>query len=231
MTEQRPPTESELVEFVRSIDVRAPDSLHRRVEALVAASARGRRTRGAGSPSRPFGLAPRLAAAGGIAAAVAAVAIVVGVSGGSSQMTQRDAVALTLSTATHRAPAESRTNHSELAASVEGVAFPYWQDRLGWRSVGERTDHVGGRTVTTVFYADHHGRRVGYAIVSGRAPRSSGGVVHWVGGTPFRVLDHGGVPVVVWPRGGHMCVVSGRGLSSGVLLHLASWSDHGAIAS
>jgi hypothetical protein len=96
--------------------------------------------------------------------------------------------------------------------------------------VGERSDRVGGRTVTTVFYADHHGHRVGYAIVSGPAPRSSGGVMHWRGGTPFRVLVQGGVPVVVWPRGGHMCVVSGRGIGTALLLHLASWRDRGAVA-
>ncbi|MCW2970968.1 MAG: hypothetical protein JWO23_2095, partial [Solirubrobacterales bacterium] len=40
MTEQRPSTESELVEFVRSIDVRAPDSLHREVQSLIGASGR-----------------------------------------------------------------------------------------------------------------------------------------------------------------------------------------------
>ena len=63
----RPQTESELVEFVRSIDVRAPDSLHRQVESLLAERsplARRRRIRGfarAGAP-RSFGFVPRLAA-------------------------------------------------------------------------------------------------------------------------------------------------------------------------
>ena len=36
MSEQPPPTESELVELVRSIDVRAPQELHRRIDAMVA---------------------------------------------------------------------------------------------------------------------------------------------------------------------------------------------------
>ena len=44
MTEQRPKTESELIAFVRSIDVKAPESLHREVESLIAASGRGRPT-------------------------------------------------------------------------------------------------------------------------------------------------------------------------------------------
>ena len=36
MSERPPRTESELIELVRSIDVRAPEALHRRVEELVA---------------------------------------------------------------------------------------------------------------------------------------------------------------------------------------------------
>ena len=45
MSEKSPPTESELVEFVRSIDVPAPPELHRRIDALVAASAPADRRR------------------------------------------------------------------------------------------------------------------------------------------------------------------------------------------
>jgi hypothetical protein len=35
------------------------------------------------------------------------------------------------------------------------------------------------------------------------------------------------MPVVTWLRGGHLCVVSGRGVDRATLLHLASWTDHG----
>jgi hypothetical protein len=231
MNDKAPSTESELVEFVHAIDVRAPDSLHRRVESLVAESRplgrRRRRTSG-----RSFRLAPRLAAAGAIAAAVAAVAIAVGLSGGGSPtLSQSQAVALTLRPATETAPPESTRNHAELAAAVEGVSFPYWEGRLGWRSTGARTDRVGGRNVTTVFYADGHGHRIGYAIVAGSPPpRSAGGVVRWRGGTSYRLLAENGVPAVVWLRRGHLCVVSARGMSGATLLRLASWADRSAVA-
>src|ERR1700730_458996 len=147
MTERRPQTEAELVEFVRAIDVPAPHSLHREVEALIA----GR--------SQP---AIRGAATGG----------------------------------------------------------------RGARSPGSRTDRVGGRAVTTVFYADAGGRRIGYAIVAGTpAPRSTGGAIAWRKKTPYRLLTENGTAVVTWLRDGHLCVVSGRGVSSATLLRLASWGN------
>jgi hypothetical protein len=229
MTDPRPSTESELVDFVRAVDVAAPASLHRKVESLIDGARPAPRRSRAGS----FGIAPRLAAAGAVAAAAVAVAITVGSSGGgSSTLSQRDAVALTLSPATQSAPRESPSNRTALAEAVEGVSFPYWGQRLGWRTVGARRDRVGGRTVTTVFYADRRGRRVGYAIVGGSpAPRPAGGVVRWRSGTPYRLLVQNGVPAVSWLRGGHLCVVSGRGMSGATLLRLASWDAAGSVAS
>jgi hypothetical protein len=233
MTDLRPQTESELVEFVRSIDVRAPDSLHGQVEALIADRSRRPRDRPAGSARPRFAGVPRLAAAGAVAVAVVAVVIAVSAGGGgSSTLNLRQASALTLGPATAAAPPESPSNHAELAAAVDGVSFPYWGERFGWRSTGARIDRIGGRTVTTVFYADGGGRRIGYAIVAGSpAPRSSGGVVEWRSGTPYRLLSENGVPVVSWLRGGHLCVVSGRHVSSATLLALASWRDHDSVAS
>jgi hypothetical protein len=233
MTDRHPSSESELVDLIRSIDVRAPESLHRQVESLIAArsprSARASRSphglRGAGA--RPFGAGPRLAAGGAIAAALIALALAFGLSGGSSTLSVHDAAALTLRPATSAAPGESRGDHRELAAAVEGVSFPYWGDRFGWRSTGSRTDHINGRTVKTIFYANGGARRIGYAIVSGGAPRQpSGGVVAWRDGTPYRQLTQNGVPVISWLRGGHLCVVSGHGVDGAVLLRLASWDEH-----
>jgi hypothetical protein len=236
-TEPRPPTEVELVEFVRSIDVRAPDSLHRQVESLVAEKsplARRRRIGGSAGAGarRSFGSAPRLAA-GAIAAAVVAVAIAVSLGGGgSSGLSIRQASALTLGPATAPAPPESPSHRAQLDAAVDGVTFPYWEERYGWRSTGARTDRVGGRTVTTVFYADGRGRRIGYTIVAGApAPRSSGGAIAWRGQTPYRLLTEHGAPVVSWLRDGHLCVVSGRGVSSATLLALASSDNRGSVAS
>ena len=227
MTDQRPSTESELVDFVRAIDVKAPESLHREVESMIGARARR------GSRAGSFGIIPRLAAAGAITAAVAAVAITIGSAGGGSKgLSQHDAFALTLRPATQGAPGERSGNHTELAAAVEGVHFPYWGQRLGWRTVGTRSDRVAGRTVTTVFYADRRGRRVGYAIVGGSpAPAPGAGVVRWRSGTPYRLRVENGVPVVSWLRGGHLCVVSGRGMTGATLLRLASWEARGSVAS
>ena len=75
-------------------------------------------------------------------------------------------------------------------------------------------------------------RRIGYAILAGTpAPRVGGGVIAWRGGVPYRLLTENGASVVTWLRDGHLCVVSGHGVSSATLLRLASWSDHGATAS
>jgi hypothetical protein len=236
MTDRRPQTESELVEYVRAIDVPAPDSLHREVESLIAARSqltrRGRVT-GSGGGARSLIPARRLAAVGALAAVAAVAVAIASISGGggASGLSLRAASALTLQPATAPAPAENMSNRAQLHASIDGVAFPYWGERFGWRSTGSRTDLLGGRTVTTVFYADAAGRRIGYAIVAGTpAPRSTGGVVAWREKTPYRLLSENGTAVVTWLRNGHLCVVSGHGVSSATLLRLASWGDGGSVA-
>jgi hypothetical protein len=241
MTDPRPRTEQELIEQIRAIDVPAPDSLRRQVESLIAArSSRGRR---AGFPhvdatppsrsgrTRPFSVRPRLAAGGAVAAALVALAVVVGLSGSSSSLSVHDAAVLTLRPATSAPPAERSPDSRELAAAVDGVWFPYWGERLGWRSSGSRRDHVDGRAVTTVFYEDRSGRRIGYAIVAGAAPSQvSGGVVSMRDGTAYRLQTIDGSAVVTWLRHGHLCVVSGRGVSGATLLRLASWDEHRSVA-
>jgi hypothetical protein len=157
---------------------------------------------------------------------VAVLAIVLG--GGGRSLSVQQTAALTLSHATAAPPAEMRPTSSELVAAVEGVHFPYWEERFGWRSTGERSDTLDGRAVTTVFYADRGGQRVGYAIVSGRAPSLSGGSVKWLGGHPYRLLSSGGARTVAWLRGGRLCVLSGRGVSGGTLLRLASGGERAA---
>ena len=115
---------------------------------------------------------------------------------------------LTLSAATTGAPGESPGRSDQLNAKVDGVAFPYWGERFGWRASGMRTDTMDGRSVTTVFYSDPHGRRIGYAIVAGTpAPSASGGTVLWHGGTAYRMRQVGGVPVLSWEREGRMCAL------------------------
>jgi hypothetical protein len=234
MSDGYPPTESELVELIRSSDVRAPESLHRKVDAMIASRsplAVGGQRRAAGGGGGGFGLRPRLAAVGAIAAALIALAIAVSLSGESSTLSVRDAAALTGRAATHGPPPESSSDRAELAVAVDGVAFPYWGGRLGWRSTGSRTDTIDGRSVTTTFYAQGH-KRVGYAIVAGSAPsQASGGVVSSHDGTSYRLLTYNGAPVVTWLREGHLCVVSGHGVSGATLLRLASWDDRRSVTS
>jgi hypothetical protein len=225
MNEPRPRTEAELIEFVRSSDVRAPEALHRRIEQLVAERSPRRRrpilgrTFAAGAAP----LARRLGAATALAAVVVAVlAIVIG--GGGHSLSVQQATALTLSSAQAPAPEESSSNHVTLVASVQGVSFPYWE-HLGWRSIGQRTDSVAGHAVMTVFYANHSGQRVGYAIVAGTAPGVSGGTVQRRNGTSYRLLTGQGAKTVVWQRNGRLCVLSGRGVDASTLLHLASWGE------
>jgi hypothetical protein len=222
-----------IAELMRSFDVPAPESLHRRIESLVASHQSQFTPR---SPRRclrrfsPLGLA----SAGAVAAAVVAVAIAValGGAGSSPTVTFSQAAASTLRAATLPAPPESQAHDAQLAVAVDGVAFPYWSERFGWRSSGSRADRVEGRSITTVFYANSSGQRVGYAILAGTpAPRAGGGVVVWRGGVSYRLLTENGAAVVTWLRDGHLCVVSGRDVSSATLLQLASWSDHDATTS
>lgn len=222
MTE-RPPKLTEDNIAALAATVKAPESLHRRVHEMVAdAQTRTptRRRRGWTMPAR------HLAVAGASALAVGAVlAVTLSGGGGGGALTPQAAAALALGSATHPAPGESAGNRSELTASVGGVAFPYWKERFGWRSAGARTDRVGGRSVTTVFYSNAQGRRIGYAIASGRAPAVSGGTVVRRWGVSYRVLGQDGATMVTWQRGGHLCVVAGRGVSARTLLNLASWGS------
>lgn len=225
--------------------VDAPESLHRRVEAMLApgaqAAGHNRASRRSASrwgdtrsplSSRLPGLSGlRVVLAGVGALAVIAVLAVVGLSGGkshsgsSSSLNVQQTAALTLSGATGPAPSENERDRSQLQVAVDGVAFPYWRERFGWRGIGTRSDVVAGRTVRTVFYANSAGRRVGYAIASGRAPTIAGGTVVRRWGVSYRLLEHAGATVVTWQRGGHLCVMAGRGVSARTLVNLASWGS------
>jgi hypothetical protein len=230
MNEPRPQTEGELIELVRSSEVRAPETLHSRIEQLVAerSAPAGHRRAAWGPLGRGrSALVPRVGAMAALAAVlVALLAIVLG--GGGRSLSVQQATALTLGHPTAPAPREAKPSSGMLVAAVEGVHFPYWEERFGWRSTGQRTDTLQGHSVRTVFYADRSGRRIGYAIVAGHAPSLSGGSVAWVGGHPYRLLAGNGARTVMWLRGGRLCVLSGRGVAGGTLLRLASWSERAA---
>jgi hypothetical protein len=231
MTARRPQTEAELVDFVRAIDTPAPESLQRSVLALIAAKSDARKS----TLARVFGgrslrFAPALAGVGVLAVVAVVLALALSTGGAGAGPSLHQTAALTLAAATQPPPRESQLNRGHLAVVVDGVAFPYWEEQLGWRSTGARADRLGGRGVTTVYYGDRSGRHIGYAIVAGRpAPRVSGGTTAWREGIPYRVKRERGIAVVSWLRDGHLCVVSGRGVDQATLLRLASWHGAGAV--
>jgi hypothetical protein len=207
--------------LLSSGDVTAPESLHQKVATLL--DGQHERPPMRQRPARARAWRPFAGASVALATCAALIAILLG--GGSSKPSLRDAFALTLRPSTMPAPAERQANRTQLAVSVEGVSFPYWTERFGWRASGARTDRLGGYSVTTVFYSNKQGQRVGYAILAGPALRAQGGTVISRRGVQYRVLSNAGVPVVTWMRAGHACVISGRGLSSRTLVKLAGWSE------
>ncbi|HEY2537473.1 MAG TPA: hypothetical protein VGI24_10885 [Solirubrobacteraceae bacterium] len=238
-TEHGRAAERHVAELVRAVDVRAPQTLHRRVQEMV--DTRPGSRRGAGAEGERKGvlggvlhgrLRPTLAAM--VVAAIAGAALALLTGGGTHRPVQpagpslSAATQLTLGAATTGAPRESAAHAGQLNVAVDGVAFPYWEERFGWRASGTRTDTIGGRSVRTVFYSGPRGRRIGYAIVGGTpAPATSGGTLVWHRDVAYRLRRIGAVPVVTWQRDGRLCVLSGRGVSGATLVRLASWSETG----
>jgi len=217
-------------ELLRTVDVRAPEILHRRIQEMAAPRKTAPRKT---APRERVGrgllagrLKPTLAAMAVAAVAGAAIALLTGGDARQQNPSVSAASALTLRAATMGAPSESTMHSAQLDVSVDGVAFPYWKERFGWRSTGVRTDTLHGRHVTTVFYSGPGGSRIGYAIVGGTpAPSTRGGTVSWRDGVEYRLLHEHGLPVVTWRRDGRLCVLSGRGISEATLVRLASWGD------
>jgi hypothetical protein len=208
-------------------EIQAPASLRLSV-ATLAEEAMGRGGWRA-SPLRAPRL--RLALAGGLAIAILAAALLVLTSGGArvesrSAPTVLEASRVALLPAALAAPTESPDHAGLLQRSVDGIAYPYWGSSLGWQATGARTDRLGAHTITTVFYTDRNGRRVGYAIVAGSAlPTPASGAVVEQRGVRFHVLlDAGGVRVVTWRESDHTCILAARGVSSATLLRLAGWA-------
>jgi hypothetical protein len=204
--------------LVSSIDVPAPADLRRKVREMTDAAPRARRV-----PGRPLAWAGALAGA-----AVVLLVLVLALGGGSSTApTVLQASALAQRPATQGAPAESSVP-GRLAISAAGIPYPYWGQRFGWQAVGARTDSVGGRTVTTVFYSSHAGasapRRIAYSIVAGAPlPVPTAGYSIVSHGTGYRVLASGTAAVVTWRRAGHTCILVSSGVSAHTLLTLARW--------
>src|SRR5579859_4123991 len=153
MTERPLMDETEVTELVRSIDLPAPAHLRTRIEAMIAdhAGAGGRGSILSGWRSREVhrgqlrGSRARFAAVGGLVGAALAVALTIGTGGGgTTPINMRATASLALRAATAPAPGQSHRDRAELVVAVDGVAFPYWEDRFGWHTTGARTDRLAG---------------------------------------------------------------------------------------
>jgi hypothetical protein len=162
--------------------------------------------------------------AGAVAVALAAIVLI----GGGPGVDDVAAAAVRAPTAQVAAvPPDSKL----LNENVDGVAFPDYAAKFGWKPVGTRTDEIGGRRTRTVFY-EKNGKRIAYTIVAGD-PLSAPGDAATASyeGTELLTLQSEGRTVVTWKRGGHTCVLSGiqPEVARDELLMLAGWKGKGAI--
>jgi hypothetical protein len=191
---------------------RAPDHLRARIEAA--------------RPTRSVVARRRLVYAGGLAGALAAVALalVLVLPGGTPGAPSiSDAASLAARGPTQAPPApDPMRPESMLHQNVGEVYFPNWGRSLGWRAVGSRTDRLGGHQAVTVYYQWREDR-IAYTIVSAPALAKPAAQRIWLHGTELRTQSQNGRVVVSWYRAGDTCVLSGRGVTAGELQKLAAW--------
>lgn len=199
----------------------APLALRARIEALQAQPQRSWLARLRDRmPAIPF------AAGAGATAAAAAVAIAIVLSGGGPGIDDViSAAAGSPSAAIAPFPAQSKL----LNEQVEGVRFPNYAGKFGWKAAGARTDEIDGRKTRTVYYAKG-GRTVAYTIVAGKAlPEPDDARPAVREGARLLALNSDGKTVITWRRQGHTCVLSGKGVATGELLTLAGWHAKGEV--
>jgi hypothetical protein len=200
------------VSLLRALDDPAPESLRARVQELTGPARMSRPAH----RRRPF----LLPAATVLAVAVAALVIVL--QGGGAAPTLPQTVHLTLAASTMPSPAEDASHDGLLRLRADGLPFPYYEDTVGWKTDGSRTDTIGGRRIVTVFYTLTGHGRVGYAIVSGRPLRVTAGTNVDRDGTRFTIGRVGSADLVTFLRSGHTCVIAGRRVGYRTLLKLAT---------
>jgi anti-sigma factor RsiW len=197
---------------------RAPAGLRARVEAA--------------RPSRRTVARRRIVYGGGLAGALAAIALALVLllpSGTPGAPSVSEAAALAVRGPTQAAPAPDPSNpQARLNESVGDVYFPNWASQLQWRAVGERVDRLGGRRAVTVYY-EWRGHRIAYTVVGAPALAEPSAPETWLDGTALRTLTLNGRLVVTWRRAGDTCVLSGTGVKAPELQTLAAWrvpADH-----
>jgi hypothetical protein len=147
----------------------------------------------------------------GLAGPVAALALTLALAGGAEPgLTVAQAAALATRPALATVPEPNQDASTLPRLRAAGLPFPYWEDRFGWRATGTRTDRIGARVLTTVFYR-RGAQEIAYTIVSGEPL------------TPNPPAT--GRSTVTWLRYGHTCVLSGRGVAVGELIKLAGSGD------
>lgn len=219
--EQEPPDrEQRVLQLLQQANAteRAPASLRAEVESLRARSDRGARS---GSPRRrPGWAAPggrlRIASLAATPLAALAVVLVLVLGGGSSgPPTVMQAAALAGKGPVAAAPAADPTAPRLLDVRVGDLHFPDWEAQGGWRSTGMRTDQLGSRAVTTVYYR-HGGTQLAYSIVDSPVLAKSIPV-----GERYKTFKQDGRTFVVWTVANHTCLLSAQGASPEQLWSLA----------
>lgn len=183
-------------------DVRAPQSLREAIERD--------RERAAARARAPFWRRHRLGlVSAGAAALVLAVAVVAIQTGGNpAEPSLAKVYGAALLNPTKSAPRPVGGTPPELNAKVGRLVFPDWQASFGWKAVGRRDDMLSGRHVTTVFYRNDKGARLGYAVVSGETLGAEApGRRVTRNGKAYHVATVGGRTIVTWNQQGHTCVI------------------------
>jgi hypothetical protein len=114
-----------------------------------------------------------------------------------------------------------------LNRSLEGVYFPNWWPRFGWRAIEQREDRIDGRLALTVYDANRRGQ-LAYTIVSAPALSAPPAAVAQVNGIELRTFAISGREVVTWRRAGHTCVLSGHSVTASEMRQLAACKAPGA---
>jgi hypothetical protein len=182
--------------------VRAPQSLRDAIERD--------RERGAARAGAPFWRRHRwgFAAAGIAAAALAAVAIAIESGGDATGPSLGNVYAAARLGPTEAAPSPRGGDPPVLDARVGALVFPDWQQKFGWKAVGRRDDNLAGRPVTTVFYRNPNGARLGYAVVAGNplgGHRAGRRITHKA--KTYHVARGRERTVITWTQQGHTCVI------------------------
>ena len=192
---------------------RAPDRLRARIDAL-------RDARAEPAARRWIGSWP--VAVGALAALILVLALAVP-SGTPGAPSVSQAAGLAAAGPTSAPPAvDPSSSGTFLRARVQDLAFPNWARRLGWRATGERRDHLGDRTVLTVYYR-HGNSTIAYSIVSAPPLASPATRAEPDGAYAFHTLRLAGRNVVSWHQSGHTCILSAAGVGTATMLDLAAW--------